>query len=121
MRVETRIIESGHLRPVAASCISLERPRAPLYAHLRTCGHFQPLTRLELFKTPTFGHLRPFAWNLLVRPVAANGCEWLRVAASGCERLRVAASGQKQSIEIVEEKKGFGRKTIFFQVWRVDS
>lgn len=45
-----------------------------------------------------------------MRPVAANGCEWLRVAASGCE----AASGQKQSIEIVGEKKGFWQENYFF-------
>ena len=98
LRVETRIIESGHLRPVAASCISLERPRAPLYAHVRTCGHFQPLTRLE-FKAPTFGHLRPFAWNLLVRPVAANGCEWLRVAARlPLARNKVLKSWEKKRV-----------------------
>jgi len=85
-----------------------------------------PFSQFQFVQKPT---VSPSVWVSRLVPgialgynvLAANGCEWLRVAASGCERLRVAASGQTQSIEIVEEKKGFGRKTIFFQVWRVDS
>ena len=58
LRVEIDLAESGHLRPLAA-----------------TCGHVRPLA--------WSGHLPPLAATRLERPLAAtcghsSGCEWLR-------------------------------------------
>eukprot|EP00435_Cladocopium_sp_Y103_P025528 s1457_g6.t1 len=132
--VEIEIVESGHLRPLAAT--RLELAGAATCDHLRPLagsGHLRPLaaTCLELAGAATCGHLRPLAWNWLERPLAATcghslgaaTCGHLRpLAGSGhlrpLEWLPVAAKGRALPemhgrLEILKSN-GFAGKAVFF-------